>query len=111
MRWDAVRLGKDRLVTLSKLLGGLRIAKILEKYARDYKFWNHGMPDLLLWSTDLNIIRFSEVKSENDKLSEVQRAWLSWLSRSGIDCEICLVNHKLPEETEGKRIDGPFNVY
>ena len=111
MRWDAVRLGKDRLVTLSKLLGGLRIAKILEKYARDYKFWNHGMPDLLLWSTDLNIIRFSEVKSENDKLSDVQRAWLSWLSRSGIDCEICLVNHKLPEETEGKRIDGPFNVY
>ena len=44
---------------------------MLENYSKDYKYWNHGMPDLILWDSSRDIVIFSEVKSENDKLSEV----------------------------------------
>lgn len=76
VNWDAIRLNREKMIELAGLLGGKRVAAVLKNYARDYKFWNHGMPDLILWSTSQSeneqpIIKFSEVKSENDRLSEV----------------------------------------
>lgn len=85
---------------MSTILGGRRLAAILHNYAKDYKAWNHGMPDLVLWNKEQGVIKFSEVKSENDRLSEVQKSWLSYLSNNQIHCEVCLVNWPVPQESE-----------
>jgi Fanconi-associated nuclease 1 len=50
------------------------------------------MADLILWDADTGRIKFSEVKSENDRLSEVQRAWIAYLSQIGVNIEVCYVN-------------------
>ena len=56
------------------------------------------MPDLILWDSSTGRVKFSEVKSENDRLSEVQRAWIAYLSQSQIEVEVCLVNRVLNGE-------------
>jgi hypothetical protein len=55
---------------------------MMSNYCKDFKYWNHGMPDLILWDAKTQRVKFSEVKSENDRLSEVQRAWIAFLSQS-----------------------------
>jgi hypothetical protein len=69
---------------------------ILSNYCKDYKYWNHGMPDLILWSqtndSGQKIAKFSEVKSESDRLSEVQIAWLNFFTENNIGAELCLIN-------------------
>jgi hypothetical protein len=76
VHWDAVKLNKKRLGEIGSVIGGVRLSKILRNYCVDYKHWNHGMPDLILWCKASNRVKFSEVKSENDRLSDVQIAWL-----------------------------------
>ena len=98
VKWDSLRLHKKRLKELANLLGGVRMEAIVRNYTIDYKFWNHGMPDLIVWNPKSRIIKFSEVKSENDRLSEVQKAWLAYMSNNGIFCEVCLVNWPLPTD-------------
>ena len=51
VNWHAIKLNKRKLSEISEILGGKRLAAILINYARDYKFWNHGMPDLILWDS------------------------------------------------------------
>lgn len=80
VNWDSVRLSMKRLGQIVEILGGKAVSKICENYCKDYKYWNHGMPDLILWSTQLGIVKFSEVKSESDRLSEVQIAWLNFFN-------------------------------
>ena len=43
------------------------------------------MPDLLLWNLETKDIKFSEVKSENNKLSEVQKGCIQYLSKIGMN--------------------------
>lgn len=50
------------------------------------------MPDLILWDSATGRVKFSEVKSETDRLSEVQRAWIAYLSTIKVDIEVCYVN-------------------
>ena len=50
--WDSVKLTAKRLGEIGSILGGERLSKIMKNYAIDYKFWNHGMPDLILWSRE-----------------------------------------------------------
>ena len=69
--WDSLRLNKRKLTEIAQILGGIRLSKILGNYCRDYKHWNHGMPDLILWDSSTSRVKFSEVKSETDRLSEV----------------------------------------
>ena len=98
VNWSSLRLHKRKLKEIAGIIKGERLAKILKNYTIDYKFWNHGMPDLILWDEDTDRIKFSEVKSENDRLSEVQKSWLAYMSNSGIHCEVCFVNAKqLPD--------------
>lgn len=52
------------------------------------------MPDLILWNK--SGVKFSEVKSTNDRLSEYQKAWLQYFGDNNIDCEVCLVNWEIP---------------
>jgi len=49
VNWHAIKLNKRKLAEISEILSGKHISSILTNYARDYKFWNHGMPDLILW--------------------------------------------------------------
>jgi hypothetical protein len=78
--WDSLRLTKRRLGEIAVIFGGKRLAAIMINYCKDFKFWNHGMADLILWDSATGRVKFSEVKSENDRLSEVQRAWIAYLS-------------------------------
>ena len=59
------------------------------------------MPDLILWDSKTDRVKFSEVKSETDRLSEVQRAWLAFLSQNEIEVEVCYVNRE-PHNGEGE---------
>ena len=83
---------KERLGTVARLLGGKRLSAIMGNYCRDYKQWNHGMADLVLWNSSDGRIKWSEVKSENDRLSDVQKSWIVFMSKNNIDVEVCYVN-------------------
>eukprot|EP00347_Sterkiella_histriomuscorum_P004973 403358381 len=99
INWDSLRLNKRRLIEIAQVIGGLRLSRILSNYCKDYKHWNHGMPDLILWDAKTGRVKFSEVKSETDRLSEVQRAWIAFFSQNEIDVEVCYVN-RLPHQRE-----------
>ena len=71
VQWDSLKLSCKRLAEIGSIIGGNRLSKLLRNYCIDYKYWNHGMPDLVLWCKDTNRIKFSEVKSETDRLSDV----------------------------------------
>ncbi|CAI2371364.1 unnamed protein product [Moneuplotes crassus] len=92
--WDSISFSKEKLKDIIPCMGGDILAKIVKKYCYDYKNWNHGMPDLLLWNPEEKKIKFSEVKSEFDKLSEVQKGWLEYLSQCGIHAEACYINRR-----------------
>lgn len=51
-------------------MGGSLLAMFFQKFAEDFKNWSYGMPDLVLWREDKKMIKFVEVKSETDNLSE-----------------------------------------
>ena len=63
VNWDSLIYNKRKLLEIAGLLKGQRVAAILKNYTIDYKFWNHGMPDLVLWDDKTKRIKFSEVKS------------------------------------------------
>ena len=106
VNWDSIRLTPKRLGEIASIIGGKGLSKILKNYCIDYKFWNHGMPDLILWNNSLGTAKFSEVKSENDRLSEVQAAWLNFFNENGIKAEVCYINRQIEvEEQDCKIID------
>lgn len=53
------------------------------------------MPDLVLWREDRAAIKFVEVKSETDNLSEQQKCWILNITNEGIECDLCLVTDKV----------------
>ena len=108
VRWDSLKLTQKRLVEIATALGGHAVSKILENYCKDYKYWNHGMPDLILWKEGGGA-KFSEVKSESDRLSEVQIAWLNFFNENGIEAEVCYINRTViaDDSEESKQEDQP----
>jgi len=90
VNWEQPRVELGELTQIASIIGGRRLSVIMRNYAMDYKFWNHGMPDLILWNEET--VKFSEVKSETDRLSEVQKAWLAFLSQNEVEVEVCYVN-------------------
>ena len=71
VRWDSLKLTQRRLGQICAALGAHAVSRIVMNYCKDFKYWNHGMPDLVLWSAEKQQAKFSEVKSESDRLSEV----------------------------------------
>lgn len=65
------------------------------------------MPDLIVWSDEK--AKFSEVKSESDRLSEVQIAWLEFFNKNGIEAEVCYINRS--EESEDGQQAKPIEVF
>jgi len=60
------------------------------------------MPDLILWSAEKGTAKFSEVKSESDRLSEVQISWLNFFRENDIQAEVCYINRQTQAEEEGQ---------
>jgi Fanconi-associated nuclease 1 len=57
--------------------------------AQEYQARGGGIPDLFLWDSVNKEVKFSEVKSENDRLSDTQRLWIHVLMGAGIRVELC----------------------
>jgi Fanconi-associated nuclease 1 len=57
--------------------------------AQEYQQRGGGIPDLFLWKPEERTVRFSEVKSENDRLSDTQRLWIHILMAAGVQVELC----------------------
>lgn len=47
------------------------------------------MPDLFLWRMKDLKVKFVEVKSETDTLSEQQRAWIANITHMDVEVELC----------------------
>ncbi len=76
-------------------LGADKIALICHFLLHDYKSFHKGFPDLIVWNTEKKKIKLIEVKSHTDHLSPTQSIWLSYLTKFGIDVELC---HVKPEK-------------
>lgn len=53
------------------------------------------MPDLVLWREDKQAIKFAEVKSETDNLTEQQKCWIFNITNEGVHCDLCQVTDGL----------------
>lgn len=68
---------------------GEALATVCKVMAQEYQQRGGGIPDLFLWSVERKEVMFSEVKSENDRLSDTQRLWIHVLTGAGIRVELC----------------------
>lgn len=114
--WSAFTL--EQLIDIIECAGGPALAVVCKVLAQEYAQRAGGVPDLLLWRRDPRIeeqlsnkgsrsidnghqestqgqIRFVEVKSENDRLSDTQRLWIDVLTGAGVAVELC---HAVAEE-------------
>ncbi|KZF25878.1 hypothetical protein L228DRAFT_271863 [Xylona heveae TC161] len=79
----------DDLVEIAKCFEGEALATICKVMAQDYQKRGGGVPDLFLWHPVEKKVMFSEVKSENDRLSDTQRLWIHVLTGAGVEVELC----------------------
>lgn len=64
------------------------LSTICKVMAQEYQQRGGGIPDLFLWHEEKGEVMFSEVKSENDRLSDTQRLWIHVLTGAGIQVEL-----------------------
>lgn len=92
----------DDLVEIAECFAGGALTAVCKVLAQEYAQRGGGIPDLVLWkSSDLGPgfrpgeggkrgeVRFVEVKSENDRLSDTQRLWIQVLVGAGVGVEVC----------------------
>ena len=79
----------DDLLEIISCFTGEALATICKVMAQEYQQRGGGIPDLFLWHPERKEIMFSEVKSENDRLSDTQRLWIHVLTGAGIKVELC----------------------
>jgi Fanconi-associated nuclease 1 len=79
----------DDLVEIAECFHGEALATVCKVLAQEYRQRCGGIPDLFLWSTQRKEVMFSEVKSENDRLSDTQRLWIHVLTGAGVKVELC----------------------
>lgn len=77
------------LVEIVQCFRGEALATICKVMAQEYQQRGGGIPDLFLWNPETRTVKFSEVKSENDRLSDTQRLWIHILLGAGIQVELC----------------------
>jgi hypothetical protein len=89
-RWDKFSL-EQLLIPINKISNELCL-KILERLLYNFSYNRSGLPDLIVYNG--NELFFSEVKSDNDRVSEKQREWHSFLSDElKLRVELFLINH------------------
>jgi fanconi-associated nuclease 1 len=79
----------EDLIEIAALFNGQALASICKVLVQDYGSRGGGMPDLFLWHPEQKEVKFSEVKSENDRLSDTQRLWIDVLTSAGLKVELC----------------------
>ena len=65
------------------------LSTVCKVMAQEYGQRGGGIPDLFLWHPEKQEVMFSEVKSENDRLSDMQRLWIHVLTGAGLRVELC----------------------
>jgi fanconi-associated nuclease 1 len=86
LNWD---FELEDLLEIVSCFDGQALATVCKVMAQEYRVRGGGMPDLFLWDTKKKEVVFSEVKSENDRLSDTQRLWIHVLTGAGIRVELC----------------------
>ncbi|CZT48028.1 uncharacterized protein RSE6_08675 [Rhynchosporium secalis] len=86
LNWD---FELDDLLEIVSCFDGQALAIVCKVMAEEYRVRGGGMPDLFLWDVEKKQVVFSEVKSENDRLSDTQRLWIHVLTGAGIRVELC----------------------
>ncbi|KAF8856969.1 hypothetical protein BDZ45DRAFT_653399 [Acephala macrosclerotiorum] len=86
LNWD---FELDDLLEIVSCFNGQALATVCKVMAQEYRVRGGGIPDLFLWDTEKKEVVFSEVKSENDRLSDTQRLWIHVLTGAGIRVELC----------------------
>lgn len=81
----------DALLAVLEGIGPAAMTTICEHLVKNYRVLKSGMPDLCLWKLDTRECMFSEVKSENDVLSDKQCYWIDILVNAGVSVEVCHV--------------------
>ncbi|KAF2707629.1 hypothetical protein K504DRAFT_410102 [Pleomassaria siparia CBS 279.74] len=90
----------EDLVEIAACFEGQALSTVCKVMAQEYGQRGGGVPDLFLWKVaeeeeegkegiKKGEVKFSEVKSENDRLSDTQRLWLHVLSGAGVKVELC----------------------
>jgi fanconi-associated nuclease 1 len=79
----------EDLVEIVQCFSGEALATVCKVMAQEYQQRGGGMPDLFLWNPETKEMMFSEVKSENDRLSDTQRLWIHILTGAGVRVELC----------------------
>ncbi|KAF2035786.1 hypothetical protein EK21DRAFT_53401 [Setomelanomma holmii] len=84
------------LIEIAHCFDGEALATVCKVMAQEYGQRGGGVPDLFLWRTaneedgrPKGEVKFAEVKSENDRLSDTQRLWIHVLSGAGVHVELC----------------------
>jgi len=86
LNWD---FELDDLLEIVSCFDGAALSIICKVMAEEYRVRGGGIPDLFLWDPVKKQVLFSEVKSENDRLSDTQRLWIHVLVGAGIRVELC----------------------
>jgi Fanconi-associated nuclease 1 len=79
----------EDLLEIADLFNGEALATVCKVMAQEYGTRGGGIPDLFLWHTEQKEVKFAEVKSENDRLSDTQRLWIHVLTGAGVRVELC----------------------
>jgi Fanconi-associated nuclease 1 len=93
------------LLEIAECFDGEALATVCKVMAQEYGQRGGGVPDLFLWRTGREAegdeegrqdmvmgkgeVKFAEVKSENDRLSDTQRLWIHVLTGAGVNVELC----------------------
>lgn len=82
------------LLEIARCFDGEALATVCKVMAQEYGQRGGGVPDLFLWKVaegegEKSEVKFAEVKSENDRLSDTQRLWIHVLSGAGVKVELC----------------------
>ena len=91
------------LLEIVRCFGGEKLSTVCKLMAQEYQQRGGGIPDLFLWRIEEDgggEVMFSEVKSENDRLSDTQRLWIHVLTGAGIKVELC---HAVAREVRASR--------
>lgn len=84
----------EDLLEIVNCFDGASLATICKVICEDYRSRGSGIPDLFLWKSETKEIMFSEVKSENDRLSDTQRLWIHVLTGAGVRVELCAATER-----------------
>ncbi|KAK9382266.1 uncharacterized protein V2V93DRAFT_366864 [Kockiozyma suomiensis] len=77
------------ILEAAECIGNSPLSVLCRVFSEEYQYRGSGLPDLFLWNYEQKKSLFSEVKSENDRLSDTQRLWIDVLINAGVDVELC----------------------